>query len=408
MSPAPSSFSASPKLLGTFFCLYLAQSIPMSFFSSALQVMMRQADYSLAVIALFRMVKLPWVLKLIWAPWVDERCTTLRGYKRLIFSSQFVYAFFILVAALLNTQTHLPWVLLLVFLALLSSATQDIATDALATLSFRRQDKSLVNSMQTMGSFGGTLVGSGLLLMLLHRYGWQTVVPCLCLFVLVAAVPLALNRRLHTAPKEKTIRAHPLDLVRFFARRAIWRQIGFLVIYYAAIIGTLSVIRPYLVDLGYSMSQIGLMSIAGTGTAFLISFPVGLLIRRIGRERARLLFACFTLFVLLYFRWMASFTPSIAWLSIGVVLLWSSYGMSSVVVYTTAMDCVRPGYEGTDFTIQTAITHASGLLVAFAAGVVGDGYGYRTLFTFEAVLAALSVLYIVVCFRPKRSIHPVA
>jgi MFS family permease len=388
--------------LGTFFFLYIAQSIPMTFFSTAIQVMMRQADYSLAQIALLQVVKLPWILKFAWSPLVDRHCITLRDYKRVIFTSESVYALLILLTGFLSIKTDLYLILALVFLSLVASATQDIATDALAARSQKRQDKSLVNSMQTMGSFGGTLIGSGVLLVVLHNYDWHVVLPCLCVFVVLAAIPLAANRRLSIAPKEAGERAHPADFLLFFARRTIWRQIGFLVIYYAGIIGTLSVLRPWLVDLGYSMTEIGVMSMAGTGTAFVLSFPIGLLVRRIGRHRARLSFAVFTLLTLIYFLFLSWSTPSTAALYVGVMLLWSSYGMSSVVVYTTAMDCVRPGREGTDFTVQTVITHFSGLLAALLSGRIGDVLGYHGLFTFEVMLAALSVIYIICFFRKKR------
>ncbi|MDR0962765.1 MAG: MFS transporter [Mediterranea sp.] len=391
--------------LGTFFFLYIAQSIPMTFFSTSIQVMMRQADYSLSSIALLQIIKLPWVLKFAWSPLVDRHCITVRDYKRTIFTSEAVYALLILMVGFLNIETDLYLIAAMVFLSLVASATQDIATDALAVLSFKREDKSLVNSMQTMGSFGGTLIGSGLLLVVLHRYGWHVVLPFLCLFVLLAAIPLAANKKLSITPKEPAERARLADFIYFFTRRSIWRQIGFLILYYAGIIGTLSVLRPYMVDLGYTKSEIGVMSMLGTGTAFAISFPIGLLVRRIGRNRARLGFACFTLGTIVYFLLMSWMQPTTVALCIGIMLLWSSYSMSSVVVYTTAMECVRPGREGTDFTVQTVITHFSGLLTALLSGMIGDLVGYHGLFAFEVGLAALSVGYIVVFLKtPKDKI----
>lgn len=145
--------------LSTFFCLYIAQAIPMSFFSTAIQVLMRQADYSLSSIALLQLIKLPWILKFLWAPLVDRHCITLKDYKRCIITSEIVYALLILMVGLLDIQTDLYLIIGLVFLSLIASATQDIATDTLAVLSFGKSDKSLVNSMQSMGSFGGTLIG---------------------------------------------------------------------------------------------------------------------------------------------------------------------------------------------------------------------------------------------------------
>jgi MFS family permease len=300
-------------------------------------------------------------------------------------------------------ENDLYLIAVLIFLSLIASATQDIATDALANLSFKRADKSIVNSMQTMGSFGGTLIGSGVLLVLLQKYGWQPVVFCLAAFVLWAQLPLVLNRRLTITPKEPTQRARPADFAYFFTQRSIWRQVGFLILYYADITGTLSMLRPWLVDMGYDMKAIGLLSMLGTGAAFAISYPVGLLVRRIGRRRARLAFACFTFCTLCYFLLLSFTKAAIVPVCIGFVLLWCSYGMSSVVVYTTAMDCVRPGREGTDFTVQTVITHASSMFTVLLCGRVGDWLGYRGLFAFVVFLAGCSVAYILYFFRRKET-----
>lgn len=111
----------------------------------------------------------------------------------------------------------------------------------------------MVNSMQSMGSFGGTLVGSGILLMVLHRYGWHVVLPCLAAFVLMALIPLMFNRKLTITEKPKAQRAKLSDFIWFFSQKGIWKQIGFLLLYYASLIGILSMLRPYLVDNGYNM-----------------------------------------------------------------------------------------------------------------------------------------------------------
>ncbi|MDR1004431.1 MAG: MFS transporter [Prevotellaceae bacterium] len=409
LRPSDSTLRSSDKVLnlGTFFFLYIAQSIPVSFFSTAIQVMMRQADYSLSSIALLQLVKLPWILKFAWSPYVDRHCLTVRDYRRTILVSEVVYALLILLVGMFRLESDLYLIAVLVFLSLTASATQDIATDALATLSFKKQDKSVVNSMQTMGSFGGTLIGSGVLLVLLHNYGWQTVVPFLSVFVLLALIPLLLNRRLTITPKAPTERARPIDFIYFFTRRSIWRQVGFLVLYYAGITGTLSMLRPWLVDLGYSLKEVGFMSMLGTGAAFAISFPIGLLVRRIGRYRARLWFACFTFCTLVYFLLLSWTHPTTVALCIGYVLLWCSYSMSSVVVYTTAMDCVRPGREGTDFTVQTVITHGSSMLTVLLCGKVGDLLGFRGLFAFVVLLAGCSVAYILYFFREQKAVSQV-
>ena len=391
--------------LPMFFCLYIAQSIPSSFFATALQVMMREANYSLATIRLLQLVKLPWVVKFLWSPLVDRHCLTGRDFRRCIVVSEIVYAIFIILAGHLNVTDNLYLIIFMVMLSLVASATQDIATDALAILMHTGRDKSMVNSMQSMGSFGGALIGSGVLLLVLHQYGWHIVTPCLGVFVLLMLIPLLRRKDLDIAQKDHRQRARLTDFASFFVQRGIWRQIGFLLLYYASIIGILSMMRPWLVDLGYSMKEIGVMSgIIGTSAAFCASFGAGFIVRRLGIFTARILFACFILLTTLYFLGLAILgEPTTAMLYGGIVLMWTSYGMATIVVYTSAMECVRPGREGTDFTVQTVLTHLSGIIMAGLSGAVADHFGYYGLFLAEVIIASISLVYIILLFRKPHA-----
>ena len=388
-----------------FFCLYIAQSIPSSFFATALQVMMREANYSLATIGLLQLVKLPWVVKFLWSPLVDRHCLTGRDFRRCIVFSEIVYAIFIILAGHLNVTDNLYLIIFMVMLSLVASATQDIATDALAILMHTGRDKSMVNSMQSMGSFGGALIGSGVLLLVLHQFGWHMVTPFLGVFVLLMLIPLLRRKDLNIAQKDVRQRARLTDFASFFVQRGIWRQIGFLLLYYASIIGILSMMRPWLVDLGYSMKEIGVMSgIIGTSSAFCASFGAGFIVRRIGIFTARILFACFILLTTLYFLGLVMLgTLTTAMLYGGIVLMWMSYGMATIVVYTSAMECVRPGREGTDFTVQTVLTHLSGIIMAGLSGAVADHFGYYGLFLAEVIIASISLVYIILLFRKPHA-----
>ncbi len=256
-----------------------------------------------------------------------------------------------------------------------------------------------------MGSFGGSMIGGGVLLLLFKQLGWNSLLPCVALFVIVALLPLLFNKGIVIQPKEPHERAKKADVLYFFTQRKIWKQIGFLFLYYSGLIGTLAMLKPYLVDLGYSMKEIGVMSgVVGTSCGFLASFAGGLIVRRIGRHRGRLLFSVFVLLATLYFLGLSYTMPTTELLYAGIALLWGSYGMATIVVYTTAMDCVRPGREGTDFTIQTVITHLSGMLMAILSGKIADHTGYHGLFFFEASLAALSLIYILIVFRKEKEI----
>ena len=393
--------------LFTFFCLYIAQSLPMTFFSTALQVTMRQASFSLSTIAALQLIKLPWVLKFLWSPMVDRHCNTMKGYRRCIFISEGIYAAIILFVGHLDLHKDFYFILTLILLSLVASATQDIATDALAVLTFKKKDKGLVNSMQSLGSFAAALIGSGFLLVLLQKYGWHYILPFMSIFVILAIIPLWRNKSLKLIPQPVSKPVSKADFIWFFTRKSIWRQIGFLSLYYAGIIGSLSMFRPYLVDLGYSMKEIGIMSgVAGSAAACVASLISGQLIHFLGSFTTRRIVAVCSFFALLYLFFITYDTPAYPLIYIGLILVWFCYGMSSVVVYTTAMDNVRVGREGTDFTVQTVITHLSGLLISLISGKVADVFGYHNLFVFEASIALFTVIYVFLMFRKEKESSP--
>ena len=390
--------------LCTFFCLYIAQAVPSSFLSTALQVLMRENNFSLTTIGLLQLVKLPWIIKFLWAPMVDRRCVTVNDYKRTIIVSELVYAALLLTIGFLHVSTDIYFIIFLVVLSLVTSGTQDVATDALAVLTFKKSDKSMVNSMQSMGSFGGALLGGGVLLMALHRYGWQTVLPFLAIFVLIALLPLLFNKHLTINEKPKETKAKKADFIWFFTQKGIWKQIVFLVIYYAGIFGTLSLLRSFLVDHGYNMKEIGLISgILGTGVAFFASWGAGFFVRKYGVFKARIVFASVILITTLYFFLMLSDAITTLRVCIGVTLLWATYGMCTIVVYVSSMERVRPGREGTDFTIQTVITHLSGMMMAVVSGAIAQHYGYRLFFAIEIAIALASLVYILSVFKQKET-----
>ena len=397
-------FKPTTSKLVTFFCLYIAQSIPMSFFSTVIPVMMRQENFSLASIGLLQLIKLPWILKFLWSPLVDRNCVTVSHYKKWIFSSELIYAVLIFSVAFLDFKENFTTILVLVIISFVASATQDIATDALAVLSFSRKDKSLVNSMQSMGSFAGAMLGGGALLLLFKQIGWNSLLPCLAVFVIIALAPLLFNKEIAIKEKSPAQKAKRTDFYYFFTQKGIWKQIIFLFLYYAGLIGILAMLKPYMVDLGYNMQEIGIMSgVAGTSVAFVSSFTGGFILRRIGRYRSRILFSVCILLATLYFMCLSYCTPTTLMLYIGIFLLWGSYGMATIVVYTTAMDCVREGREGTDFTIQTVITHLSGMCMAIVSGKIGDHAGYHGVFLFEVVLATTSLLFILLFFKKEQT-----
>ncbi len=373
----------------TLFALYIAQSVPMSFFSTVLPIIMRMEKFSLASIGLIQLIKIPWILKFLWAPLVDKNSSSHLHYKRWIVGSEIFYALTILAISFFSLKVDFNLIVVLMVLAITFSATQDIASDALAIRILKKEQRPFGNSMQSMGNFMGTLLGSGFLLILYAATGWQWVMFALAGFVLVALLPLSLFVRKSAKSEFQSVEAKVSygDIITFFKQKGMGRRTLLLVVYYSGILGTLSLLKPYLVDLKFDLKQIGFMvGIFGTAWGALGAFLGGFVVRRMGSKRSLRLFALLNLLVALLFVGVAA-SPVLWLIYVGLVSLWLAYSMSSVVIYTISMEKVRPGKEGTDYSLQIVITHLMGIILAMGCGKLADHIGFFNLFAVEALIA---------------------
>jgi len=376
------------------FSLYIAQSIPMSFFSTVIPVIMRQEKYSLESIGLLQLVKLPWIIKFLWAPLIDNNARTDKQLRRVIIFSELFYAIVILSIAMFNLQADFKLIVILMVVAFIASATQDIAVDIFAILQLKPSERSLGNSMQSAGSFVGSLFGTGVLLIAYYYFGWSNLLVLLAAFVIFAVVPLLVYRKPSAIQfqNENKQSVSMIDIYRFFAEKGKYKRVLILIFYYSGIIGIMTMLKPYLVDLGYNVKQIGFMSgIFGTSVGALSALAGGFIVKKTGRKLSMYTFSGLSLITAVMFWLMTKSVPSLTVIYLGIGLLWGTYGLSTVAVYTTSMDIVRNGREGTDFTIQIVITHLSSLIIAVFSGKIGDLIGYSGLFSIEVLLCLLTL-----------------
>ncbi len=388
------------------FSLYIAQSVPMTFFSTVMPVIMRQQDYSLTSIGLLQLVKLPWILKFLWAPLVDGTSGKLSDFKKWIFSSELIYAVLIIAIGFFNLQIDFKLIIVLLIFAFTASATQDIATDAFAILILKKEERSIGNSMQSGGSFLGTVLGSGVLLIIYSLYGWKFLMFGLAGFVLIALFPLMFYKKqlIKNTDKENKIKAK--DLYLFFTRKGIYKHILLLFFFYSGMVGILTMLKPWLVDLGYDIKQIGIYSgIYGASAGFLSAFVAGKLIKILGRKKTLKLFTAYTIVVTTYFVSLNYIGYESGFVLLGVLLIWSVYGVNSVSVYTIAMDSVRKGREGTDFTVQIVLTHLGSLILAVLSGKTAHNFGYHGLFIAELVLSVIIFIFFPLLYKFKTDIE---
>ena len=249
--------------------------------------------------------------------------------------------------------------------------------------------------MKSMGRYTGRLLGGGILIMVLHRYGWHTVVPVLGFCALLLILPVALDKHIIVNEEHKKKRATVSDFWHFFTQKHILPQVIFLFLFFAGFDGIMSMLKPWMVDMGYNMKEIGLYNgIIGTSVAFVMAALAGRWVKRLGTRVAQRIVAVLAILVPAYFLFITYTTPTLTLVLIGIVLIRFVEACAAVTLYTTAMDSVRPGREGTDFTIQLVLVHLSGALTSVLSGGIGQWLDYRGLCLIELAISVVSLVYI--------------
>jgi hypothetical protein len=377
----------------------------------ALPVILRAQGVSLAQIGGFGLLMLPWSIKIFWAPWVDRFGHAAFGhYRSWIVPTQLLSVVVLTGLSFLPIQAlNQPEYLLAFFVALLSmnlvGATQDIATDGLAVNMLNSQQQHWGNTFQVIGSRLGFIVGGGAILWTLDWLDWQSTFLILAGLVLLNTLPILCFKEperfkniQHVAEKEVLSWQKIKDYLAYFYREqslAAWLAVLITFKIADGLAGPL--LKPLMVDLGLTFSQIGIyVTMLGAVAALIGAGLAGFSLKYVSREHALLGFSILKIFTLAAYAWLA-----VQYETQGPIETWMIYlinaaedmisAMLLVVMLTLVMQYSRKHLAGTDFTFQVALmATVSGGLYSLS-GILGDLLGYASYLSLITVLALLCI-----------------
>ncbi|MDR2820345.1 MAG: MFS transporter [Desulfovibrio sp.] len=356
--------------------LYMTQYVGQGFLLISLPVIMRGHGAPLEQLGLVYLLGIFWIVKFLWAPLVDSVSFGVHGHYRawLLLTQGGMLAVLPLIG-----QCRLPdqfyLIIALGLLHSLFSATQDIASDALAYTLLLPSERALGSSVQTAGGLLGNIIGGGLVLMAYPYVGWRG-----CSWLLAGTVALCFIQLLVFSEPAHT------SLIRLSGgmKRIVtfWKEEGhacwlLLLACYALGIGMVwGIIPPMLADCGWSVGRIGFtVNIAGSLVGMAGAVLSGRLVKSLGRKR--MLWTTSACVISSLCVMAVSSSVEIGSLPLQILILSYFAGMSPAMVLlpTLMLDHASPESPATDYTVQfcalTAIQYISGGLSIVVAGSVG-------------------------------------
>lgn len=383
-------------------CLYFAQGLPFGLLAKALPALARDAGLSRLYIGLLALPAAPWALKFVWAPWVDKWGAGKGSHrKRWIISCQLIAVLLLGWVACQDQQALLTerWWLLLLVLTLLNAvcATQDIATDGLAARYLPLAARGLGNSIQVMGYKIGLILGGASVLMLVSALGWLLTFLVAAVLLLCLLLPLLLWREpidepLMTAPQTTPWAEWLASVLPLFRQPGMLIWLLVLMGYKTGEDFATHMVKPWLVDQGWSLAAIGRLDLVAGLLSLLAALLCGVMLRFFRRSRLLLAFALLQVTVVLCWALVTLYEAevSVVW---SVAIFQQSVGsMAAVVLFTVMMDRCRRGHEGADFTVQASVQLSVAGLFVLASGASAHWLGYVGHFALGTLLALAVIL----------------
>ncbi|MFV2072087.1 MAG: MFS transporter [Thermoanaerobaculales bacterium] len=263
--------------------LYFAEGLPFGIAYDVWPVFFRVHGVSLREIGLMSLLSLPWTWKLLWAPLVDRygarqhwitACLALLGATTLAILPQDA-----------SHPSWLMWGLLLLFTT--ASATQDIAIDAYAVDVATPSTVGSINGVRVSAARVALLVGGGGFLFIADYTGWEFLWFALAIMFFGLAVAAWMSPRV---PLDTQSRQQALaPVLRWLFRWEMVPVLAFVLLYKVGDSTLGRMVKPFWVDHGYSLKEIGAISVTlGVVLTILGALAGGWFTNRFGIFRALL------------------------------------------------------------------------------------------------------------------------
>lgn len=368
--------------------LYLAQAVPLYLVAAALPPILRANGVGLDVIGGLSILLAPWVLKAFWASWVDRLSRDPRiGRKKIIALCLTVTVSGILALSTLNPVEDAALFFPILMIMSFSSATQDIASDGWAVEHLSPEQQPGGNALQGSAVALGVLVGGSGTLFLHDLIGWQQSL------WMMAALTCLIVTPFFWLPEATGQRPMPRDrgvpsMRRFLSFEGAGAMLAFALIFRLPEGLVKALEQPFLVDQGFTLSQIGAISGVSAAAVGLIGAMIAAVMIRVWGLLPFLIFLICgrTLaFGTFYLAATIGFEP---WLLVALSVFDTFLRYIEIVgLYTAFMRFSSLKQAGTDFTFLTSATLMMYMIGGMIAGQLAQAFGYGPIFLSAALLS---------------------
>ncbi len=396
MSEAGGNWQAAIFNRRMLICIFtgFASGMPLYVLLQLVPAWLREGGVSLTEIGLFALVGIPYTWKFVWAPLMDRWVPPFLGRRRgwmILFQVALLFSIGVLGAfePAMNTAA-IAWI---AFAVAFFSASQDVALDAYRREILPDAELGLGNAIHVQAYRISSLVPGSLSLILADLLPWSSVFWITGGFMAVGIVmTLAVSEPDTELPEASGLREAVVAPFREYLQRRGWSGLmlvlGFMFLYKIGDNMATALATPFYLDMGFSMTEIGLVAKhAALWPAIIGGLLGGGLMIRLGINRALWLFGVVQVVSILGFALLAGSGPLLWLLAVVISFEYLGVGMGTAAFTAFIARETSKTYAATQFALFTALAALPRTFANASTGFIVEQIGWVPFFLFCAVIA---------------------
>ena len=386
----PAGVAASLRArLGWLAALSFASGFPFGLVNETLPVYLRTHGAGLVEIGLISAVSFPWTFKFVWAPLVDR----LGSRRQWIVGCLAGLTLLTVILGVLELGEMARWFWLLLVLMVTLSATQDVAIDAYTIEATSTRELGVANSVRIAAYRIAMFTAGGLLIWMAGGNGWS--VSFLTGATMIGGLTIA--ALFIPEPRRAVASAASVwePLRALLARPGIWAVVVFALFFKIDIYAMEPMTRPFWVDRGFTLEEIGGILTPGRIIATVGGAVLGgLITTKLGIFRGLWTLGLVQALSSLGYAGVASVPASKPLIITAALFENFAHGLGTAAFLAFLMSVCERRYAATQFAVLSALLALSRTLAGGASGVLAERMGYADYFflTFLLAIPAFALL----------------
>ncbi len=354
---------------------------------------LREGGVSLTTIGLFSLVGIPYTWKFLWAPMMDRYVPPFLGRRRgWMLVTQIALLLFIGLLGIVEPARSTSVVAVLALAVAFFSASQDVVLDAYRREILADAELGIGNAIHVQAYRISSLIPGSLSLIMADHLPWSTVFWITAGFMFVGIIMCVTvsesDSELPVATSFRQAMVSPFK--EYLARRGwtgLFLVLSFMFLYKLGDNMATALSTPFYLDLGFSKTEIGLVAKhAALWPAIFGALLGGLIMVRVGINRALWLFGTVQLISILGFAFLAGVGPKLWLLAAVIAFEYLGVGMGTAAFTAFIARETSKVYAATQFALFTALAAGPRTLANASTGMLVEQIGWVDFFFLCAVV----------------------